>query len=411
VEKQVLNDNEQLRVKDLVVRFYTYEGIVKAVEKANLNLRKGETLGIVGETGSGKSVTAFTIMALTPPPGKVEGGDVYLRKSDGEVVDVVKLPEEALLKIRGKEVSMIFQEPNAALDPLYRVGDQIAEAILSHRLGEMLDKATKLVKEELNNGGGWGPRLELWTYETMRRNKDSRLLKFLERIPVIRSRMKRSLNKVVREEIIELLKLMEIPDPERVIDAYPHELSGGMQQRIVIAIALACSPTLLLADEPTTSLDVTVQAQILDLIARLKQMFGMSVIYITHDMGVIAEISDRVAVMYAGNVVEVAPVKELFKNPLHPYTKALLEAIPRPGSPFKSIPGTVPNLVNPPSGCRFHPRCPYATERCKREVPKLIKVSEDHYVACLLYGGGKDGEHSGNPKPEEVLPDKGRGLQ
>ncbi|HDD66287.1 MAG TPA: ABC transporter ATP-binding protein, partial [Nitrososphaeria archaeon] len=165
---------------------------------------------------------------------------------------------------------------------------------------------------------------------------------------------------------------------------------------VVIAIALACSPVLLLADEPTTSLDVTVQAQIIDLIMRLKERLGTSVIYITHDMGVIAEISDRVAVMYAGNVVEVAPVKELFKNPMHPYTKALLEAIPRPGSSFESIPGTVPNLVNPPSGCRFHPRCPYAKDVCKRVVPRLVKVSEDHHVACLLYGGGGDGEHTGN---------------
>ncbi|MEM1518448.1 MAG: ABC transporter ATP-binding protein, partial [Nitrososphaerota archaeon] len=199
------------------------------------------------------------------------------------------------------------------------------------------------------------------------------------------------LNRVIRQEITELLRLMEIPDPERVIDAYPHELSGGMQQRIVIAIALACSPLLLIADEPTTNLDVTVQAQILDLINRLKEKFGSSVIYITHDMGVVAEISDRVAVMYAGSVVEVAPVKELFRNPLHPYTKGLLESIPRPGSPLRSIPGTVPNLVNPPSGCRFHPRCPYMMEKCKDIVPRLVKVSKDHYVACLLYEG-EDGE-------------------
>ena len=394
---EALNDNEQLRVKDLIVRFYTYEGIVKAVEKANLQLRKGETLGIVGETGSGKSVTAFTIMALTPPPGRVEGGSVYFRRDNGDVVDIVKLPETELLKIRGREIAMIFQEPNAALDPLYRVGDQIAEAILAHRSREMIDKAVKLTERELAQGnGGLGTKLELWAYKEMLKNDGSPLLRVLRRLPVVRSVITRRLRRVVREEIVELLRLMEIPDPERVVDAYPHELSGGMQQRIVIAIALACSPVLLLADEPTTSLDVTVQAQIIDLIMRLKKRFGTSVIYITHDMGVIAEISDRVAVMYAGNVVEVAPVKELFKNPMHPYTKALLEAIPRPGSSFKSIPGTVPNLVNPPSGCRFHPRCPYAKDVCKRVVPRLVKVSEDHYVACLLHGGGGDGEHTGN---------------
>ncbi|HDD42582.1 MAG TPA: ABC transporter ATP-binding protein [Nitrososphaeria archaeon] len=407
----IFENNEQLRVKDLVVRFYTYEGIVKAIEKVNLRLRKGETLGIVGETGSGKSVTAFTIMALTPPPGRVEGGAVYFRRDRGDVVNVIELKENELLKIRGKEISMIFQEPNAALDPLYKVGDQIAEAILSHRSSEMLERAMKLVEEDLKRGdSGAGAKLELWAYRKMLEDPDSAALAILRRIPVVKNLMRRRLRQVIREEIIELLKLMEIPDPERIIDAYPHELSGGMQQRIVIAIALACSPVLLLADEPTTSLDVTVQAQIIDLIMRLKKRLGTSVIYITHDMGVIAEISDRVAVMYAGNVVEVAPVKELFKNPLHPYTKALLESIPKPGSSFKSIPGTVPNLVNPPSGCRFHPRCPYAKEACSREVPELVKVSEDHYVACLLYGGENDGKHSGHGGPEEILPDKRRGL-
>lgn len=409
---ETFNDKELLRVEDLIVRFYTYEGIVKAVEKANLRLRKGETLGIVGETGSGKSVTAFTIMALTPPPGKVEGGAVYFRRSRGDViVNMVELKEVELLKIRGKEISMIFQEPNAALDPLYTVGDQIAEAILSHRLSEMVQKAIELVEGNIRKeDGGFGTKLELWAYHKMLENPSSKALALLKRIPIIKNVMNRRLRQVVREEIIELLKLMEIPDPERIIDAYPHELSGGMQQRIVIAIALACSPALLLADEPTTNLDVTVQAQIIDLIMRLKERLGMSIIYITHDMGVIAEISDRVAVMYAGNVVEVAPVKELFKNPLHPYTRALLESIPRPGSPFKSIPGTVPNLVSPPSGCRFHPRCSYVKEACKYEAPKLIQVSEDHYVACLLYGGETYGEYSGNRGSEEILPDKRRDL-
>jgi len=360
---QVLGENEQLKVEDLVVRFYTYEGIVKAVEKAKLTLMKGETLGVVGETGSGKSVTALTIMALTPTPGKVEGGHIYFKGTTGETVDVLSLKEAGLLKIRGKEISMIFQEPNAALDPLFKVGDQIAEAILAHRLPEMLEKANQLKKEKANNSS------------------------FLKSLPILRNRSRdKLLQQVVRKEILELLRLMEISDPERVIDAYPHELSGGMQQRIVIATALACSPTLLLADEPTTNLDVTVQAQILDLITRLKRRFGSSIIYITHDMGVIAEICDRVAVMYAGSVVEVAPVLEIFKTPLHPYTKALLESIPRPGSSFKSIPGTVPNLVTPPSGCRFHPRCYHAMEKCSREIPELKEISKGHCVACFLYG-------------------------
>ncbi|MCL7399836.1 MAG: ABC transporter ATP-binding protein [Thaumarchaeota archaeon] len=385
-----LNLDEQLKVKDLVVRFYTYEGIVKAVEKASLKLRKGETLGIVGETGSGKSVTALTIIALTPSPGKVEDGKILLRKSDDSIIDILKMSEAQLLKIRGREISMIFQEPNAALDPVCRVGEQIAEAILAHRRMEMIKKSIELIEDEKKNGRHdvW-TALEMWAYREMLNNSSKTILKILLKLPIIRNTIKRKLNHVVRQEIIELLRLMEIPDPERVIDAYPHELSGGMQQRIVIAIALACSPLLLIADEPTTNLDVTVQAQILDLINRLKEKFGSSIIYITHDMGVIAEISDRVAVMYAGSVVEVAYVKELFRNPLHPYTKGLLESIPRPGTPLKSIPGNVPNLVNPPSGCRFHPRCAYMMEKCKEVVPRLIEVSKDHYVACLLYGGGE----------------------
>jgi peptide/nickel transport system ATP-binding protein len=392
-----LKDDEQLRVKDLTVRFYTYEGVVKAIERANLKLRKGETLGIVGETGSGKSVTAFTIMALTPPPGKVEEGEILFRKSTGEMLDIFKLNEEVLLKIRGKEISMIFQEPNAALDPLYRVGDQIAEAIYAHRLKEILEKAVQRLQKDLETGNNdIGAKLELWAYNKMHKNPASKTISLLKKLPVIRNIITRRLRQVIREEILELLRLMEIPDPERVITAYPHELSGGMQQRMVIAIALACSPVLLLADEPTTNLDVTVQAQIIDLVMRLKEKLGTSIIYITHDMGVIAEISNRVAVMYAGSVVEVAPVKELFKRPMHPYTKALLESIPRPGSPFKSIPGSVPNLVNPPSGCRFHPRCPYVMDTCKHKVPELAKVSEEHYVACFLYGGGVNGQHSGD---------------
>lgn len=391
----ILRPDEQLRVKDLVVRFYTYEGIVKAVEKANLNLKKGETLGIVGETGSGKSVTALTILALTPLPGKVEGGSIIFKRINGKVDDILKLSEEELVKLRGREISMIFQEPNAALDPLYRVGEQVAEAILSHRLSEMLDRAIESLKEELKNGdGGFSSKLQLWAYNEMKKNPDALKLRLVKKLPIIGKIISRKLNQVVRDEIIGLLRLMEIPDPERVVDSYPHELSGGMQQRIVIAIALACSPLLLLADEPTTSLDVTVQAQILDLITRLKERFGASIIYITHDMGVIAEISDRVAVMYAGNVVEVAPVMELFKKPLHPYTKALLEAIPRPGASFKSIPGTVPNLVNPPSGCRFHPRCSRAMPKCMKEVPELRRITKEHYVACHLYGGEGHGKHS-----------------
>jgi len=193
--------------------------------------------------------------------------------------------------------------------------------------------------------------------------------------------------KEVRKEAIKILREIEIADPERVIDMYPHELSGGMAQRVVIAMALACNPALLIADEPTTSLDVTIQAQVLDLIRRLKEKFSSSVIYITHDLGVIAELCERVAIMYAGSICEVANVFELFKNPLHPYTRGLLESIPHPDKPFKSIKGVVPNLVDPPSGCRFHPRCQYATDICKRTKPKIIEIKKDHFLACHLHGG------------------------
>lgn len=379
---EILAENEQLKVHDLVVRFYTYEGVVKAIERARLTLKKGETLGIVGETGSGKSVTALTIMALTPSPGKVERGEVYFRLTNNEVINLLKLGEEALIKIRGREISMIFQEPNAALDPVYTVGEQVAEAIMAHRMKEMLERALEKVEKKKK---GIFTGLEKWALKEMMRSEQSFPLKLIKKIPILRRVINKTLKEVIRKEVAEILRLMEIPDPERIIDSYPHELSGGMQQRIVIAIALACSPTLLIADEPTTNLDVTVQSQILDLISRLKEKLGTSVIYITHDMGVIAEISDRVAVMYAGSVVEVAPVKELFKNSLHPYTKALLESIPRPGAELKSIPGTVPNLINPPPGCRFHPRCPKAFEQCVKETPELKKVSEEHWVACFLY--------------------------
>jgi peptide/nickel transport system ATP-binding protein len=392
MNSDVLEVNEHLKIDDLTVRFYTYEGIVKAVEKASLHLRRGETLGIVGETGSGKSVTALTILALTPPPGRVEKGKILFRRNEDTVINILSLNESQLVRIRGREISMIFQEPNAALNPVFRVGDQISEAILSHRKEEVVKRAIRTIEKELEEGhASLYSKLQLWAYNKILENEKNLILRIIQSIPILRGYIKKKLNQVLKEEIIELLKLMEIPDPERIFNAYPHELSGGMQQRIVIAIALACSPTILIADEPTTNLDVTVQAQILDLINRLKERFGTSVIYITHDMGVIAEISQRVAVMYAGLIVEVAPVREIFKQPLHPYTKALLESIPRPGSPLKSIPGSVPNLINPPSGCRFHPRCPYVMDKCRLIVPELIRVSRDHYVACFLYGGEENG--------------------
>ncbi len=379
-----------LEIRDLIVRFYTYEGIVKAIEGVNLDLKEGETLGLVGETGCGKSVTSLSTLVLVPPPGRIEGGKIFFKKGKKKI-NMVEQKEEILQKIRGKDISMIFQEPSAALDPVYTVGDQIAEVILHHRRMEMYKRALRRIEEKLKESENsafkkWIYNFEHWIYKEIIKNPDSFKVKALSKIPIVR-RYQNVVKKEVKQEVIRMLKEMEIADAERVVDMYPHELSGGMQQRAVIAMALACNPNLLIADEPTTSLDVTIQAQILNLIRELKRRFNASVLYITHDMGVVAEMCDRVAVMYAGTICEVANVIDIFKNPLHPYTKALIESIPEPGKEFKSIKGTVPSLINPPKGCRFHPRCPYAMDICTKVKPELVEVKSRHQVACHLYTG------------------------
>ena len=370
-----------MEVEDLTVRFFTYEGIVKAIDAIDLDVIRGETLGVVGETGSGKSVTTYAMMNLVPPPGKiVKGKVVYYR--DGRPLVLTEMEEEDIRKLRGSEISRIFQEPKAALNPVFTVGSQVAEAILIHRLNEMLDLAIKnLESSEKSTLNSW----RLSVLKRARKDPNDILVRFVKRIPILRRLYWTPLRKEVRREVVRLFQLMGIPDPDRVYDMYPHELSGGMQQRVVIATALSCNPHLLIADEPTTNLDVTVEAQILELMKELKEKLGTTLIYITHDMGVIAEMSQRVAVMYAGNIVEVADVYTTFKKPLHPYTKGLLEAIPMPGKPLKDIPGTVPNLINPPSGCRFHPRCAQAMDICKKSKPKLVEVEPEHWVACFLY--------------------------
>ncbi|AET34024.1 ABC transporter ATP-binding protein [Pyrobaculum ferrireducens] len=318
-----------LEVKDLTVYFYTYAGVVKAVEKVSFDLYKGEVLAIVGETGSGKSVTTRAITRLIQPPGRIISGSAIYRR-DGEEIDLLKLPEEELRKIRGAEIAYVFQDPSSALDPLYTIGYQIGEAVAAHRGGKI---------------------------------------------------------KQYFSEAVDLLRRVLIPDPESRAKSYPHQLSGGMKQRSVISMAISNRPRILIADEPTTAVDVTVQAQILQLFKRLKEEFGMSVIFITHNMGLVAEFADRVAVMYGGKIVEEAPVEELFQNPRHPYTKGLLRAVVNPLNPqgrLEPIPGTIPNLINPPPGCRFHPRCLVAIKgKCEREEPPT--VGERHKVACWLY--------------------------
>lgn len=315
-----------LEIKNLKTHFFSHEGIVKAVDGVSFKINQGETLGIVGESGSGKSVTALSVMKLIPhPPGKIIGGEIYF-----EGKDLLKLDNKEIRKIRGKKISMIFQEPMTSLDPVFTIGHEIVEAIQLH--------------QGLNK-------------------------------------------KEARKKAIEILKIVGIPDVEKRIDNYPHELSGGMRQRVMIAMALSCNPTLLIADEPTTALDVTIQAQILRLINDLKDKFGASVMLITHDLGVIAEMCDNVAVMYAGHIVEYTDVYTLFSNPLHPYTKGLSKSIPRMNvetEHLDAIPGIVPNLLDLPSGCPFHPRCDFCFERCVKEMPELIEIENSHLVKCHL---------------------------
>lgn len=312
-----------LEVKDLKTHFFTEDGVVKAVDGVDFEVYQGETLGIVGESGCGKSVTAFSILRLLDYPGKTIGGEVIFK---GE--NLLKKTEDEMREIRGKEIAIIFQEPMTALNPVLTVGFQISEALMMH---------FKMSKGE------------------------------------------------AKKKSVELLKKVGIPIPEQRVNEYPHQLSGGMRQRAMIAMAMSCDPILLIADEPTTALDVTIQAQILDLMMTLLKEFDGSLIMITHDLGVIAEIADRIAVMYAGKVVEYTDKKTIFHNPLHPYTLGLLTSIPRLDIEMKRlnvIPGIVPNPLHFPSGCKFHPRCRFATDRCKKEEPSLIKIEEGHLVKC-----------------------------
>ncbi len=316
-----------LELRGLKTWFYTDEGIAKAVDGVDYAILPGETMGVVGESGCGKSVTALSIMGLIPqPPGKIVGGQILL---NGE--DITKYSEDELRKIRGNRIGMIFQEPMTSLNPVFTVGDQIMEGVLLHR---------KCTKAE------------------------------------------------ARERAIDMLRLVRIPSPEKRIDEYPHQMSGGMRQRIMIAIALACDPELLIADEPTTALDVTIQAQILTLIRELQDDLGMSVLLITHDLGVVAQTCHHVCVMYAGKVVERAATRELFKHPKHPYTVGLFRSIPKLGQRAERldvIPGVVPSALHFPEGCRFNNRCPFATAECATDEPPLREVGTDdepHQVAC-----------------------------
>jgi len=365
--------DDVLSIRELKLKFHTYAGEVSALDGIRLSIRKGELFGLVGESGCGKSVTALAIAGLLPPNAEITGGDVIL---DGKNVLALK-PEEMRLA-RLKDIAMIFQDPMTYLNPVLTIGSQMAEItraepklfisiLITHRLRQ-IDKQVDSAKPD---------RGLLAERESLTRALDSQNLG------------RKELDQLTRSYAISLLKSVRLPEPEKVYKMYPFELSGGMRQRVMIAMAMMRRPKLLLADEITTALDVTVQAQILRLLKDLRSEINTSVLLITHDLAIVAEVCDRVAVMYAGNIVEVAEVDELFRNPLHPYTKGLLASVPRAdlARTPDSIEGSVPDLLSPPSGCRFHPRCPKAFETCPSKKPSMIAVAPNHYVSCFLYGG------------------------
>jgi peptide/nickel transport system ATP-binding protein len=509
-----------LDIQNLKTYFFTYDGIVRALDGVDLQLRRGETTGLVGETGCGKSVTAFSVNRLVGEPGRIVSGKVLFRggnllwglerearfrRQRGGRVKVVRsfrrilAANERMSAIRGRGIAMIFQEPSQAMNPVFSISDQLGESLLLHRgveivdgllaadrgpaavestaneipgahasvemdsdstIDHLLEQATHASSEELRvatdefarEAGvsslspelfyllrAAGPRalsLRRGVHRTVRRlhlsGSQRSYLKFQRRLMLLQNRLrdvflkemqqgkslsfqrrkvrarirweklkrfyfgvagvKRRVDRPLKQETfwrtVELLEGVRIANPAQVAKSYPHELSGGMLQRVMIAMALSCEPEVLLADEPTTALDVTIQAQILELMHQLRDRVGTAIALITHDLGVVAEVCDRVNVMYAGVIVESAPVTELFRRPLHPYTQGLLAAVPRmdrPEQELSSIPGSVPNLISPPPGCRFHPRCPYAMPVCKERRPDLLPQGEDHGVACFLY--------------------------
>jgi oligopeptide/dipeptide ABC transporter ATP-binding protein len=319
-----MEDNNLLEVEGLKTYFFTYRGLVKAVDGISFKVKKAEILGLVGESGCGKSVTTLSILRLVSPPGKIVEGRILYKGQD-----LLEKNEKEMMKIRGKDIAMIFQEPVISLNPVFTIGDQTSE-----------------------------------------------LVRFHERVS----------KPLAVERVVEMFRLVGLPNPEGILNQYPHQLSGGMCQRVMIAMMLACKPDLLIADEPTTALDVTIQAQILDLIKQIREKLQTSIIFISHDIGVVSEICDHVGIMYAGKIVEMGPVESLLSHPNHPYTQGLLRTIPKMGEKQEKLPtisGVVPDLINLPHGCRFHPRCMVIEERCRRSEPELKDVGGNHSVACF----------------------------
>lgn len=372
-----------LSVKDLSIHFRTKRGFVHAVDKVSLDIGDSETVGLVGETGSGKSVTARSILRLVPmPPGVLAGGQIHFRPRDAaassEPVDLLRISGSRLRAIRGNRIAMIFQDPAKALNPAMTIRDQLAEVFAEHRAPELLAGAG------LSDPGGAGALLRRAAH-----GRSGFFERRLLSLPPLRFRRTR-LQAAIDERIGRALDDTHIANPRKIMASYPHELSGGMKQRVMIAQALACDPDLLIADEPTTALDVTIQARILELISEMQQRRGTAVLYISHDLSLVRQISHRVAVMYAGQIVESGPVHEIFDEPLHPYTRGLLGAIPSPGQPrggLAAIEGTVPEVVDPDPGCRFSSRCPHAAAACRRLDPPLRthRGSPGHSTACFLY--------------------------
>ena len=328
-----------LEVENLRTSFFTADGVVHAVDNVSFNVRRGEAVALVGESGCGKSVTAMSVMRLVAPPGKITGGSIKFRGRD-----LAGLSEKEMRNVRGNDIAMVFQEPMTSLNPVFKIGAQVAEAIRIHK-----DVSKK----------------EAWKMAG------------------------------------EMLELVSIPDPMKRLDDYPHQLSGGMRQRVMIAMALSCAPELLIADEPTTALDVTIQAQIMELLGKLQEKLGLAILLITHDLGVVAEFCERVIVMYTGRIVEEASVRDLFERPAHPYTRGLLKSLPsvtsnEKGARLPTIQGMVPPITNLPSGCKFNPRCPDVMEICYGKEPALMPVGEGHSARCYLHGDQADPERLGS---------------
>ncbi|MFX0029931.1 MAG: ABC transporter ATP-binding protein [Candidatus Hermodarchaeota archaeon] len=382
-----------LEVNGLKTYFYTEEGIVKAVDGVSFKIYKDEVLGLVGETGCGKSVTALSILQLVRAPGKIIDGNIKFKGKN-----LFKLKEAEMRNYRGKDITMIFQDPLNSLNPVFTVGKQVSEVFKLHQetdLKKELDRRSLERKTKLEEKNILKKRLKDEEESLTEEEKDKILFKIEElkqqtvHIPTLKD--------VTTDWSERIIKEVGIPDARGILKRYPHELSGGMRQRVMIAMALSCNPGLLIADEPTTALDVTIQAQILDLMKELIKKFRTSILIITHDLGIIAELCDRIAVMYSGNIVEYATAEDLFKNPRHPYTQGLIGAIPsieKKNQKLQTIRGMVPNLIYPPSGCRFHPRCDSRMEICDKVKPQLTEIAERYFVACHLF----DPKYKNSPK-------------